>query len=546
MPRQLNTILAILITMLLVSATQSSGAWPWQDNTLVTIDGENYSTDDFRSWWTNWQEKDQPLPETPAPYIDWILQYREAERMRLFEDPAFQRKVQTFLKARTLMLLKNEEVDAKVKVRDSDIRARYEKLYVPLYQVTILSFSDQEAADSLLARIGTDAVDETLLKNLANDPTNRLQLKKQWLRPSSFSPENLAAVQQLTPGRLSPPLQGRRGVVMLFLHATSDGDNKDYESVKKVIYQYLRKQRAGELTAELLQKLRRKYEVTVDEERLQAIDIDAPLESFTDAPLITTTNGDISEKLFMAQLLKQKRFNTRNNFAVTDAMVFKQRVLNGIIDQTLTTWEGLARGYENKPPLKESYLFYSRHRMIKRLESRVLKVATETTPEEIEQYYREHIREFTTPEIIRMSILDGDKKAMQVIWTEVAMGGDFRQLTAKLFGHAPPVRDVPVNHLEPEVLAMVNSLDKGELSPVFSVNGHTSLLLLVDRKPARTMPLSKVSKQIREQIAQQRAENKRQEFLIRLRGQSTIEINDAVWQRLKEDMQETEKKDDQA
>jgi parvulin-like peptidyl-prolyl cis-trans isomerase-like protein len=537
MPNQLIKFTIILITLLLTAAGQANGGWPWQEKTLVTLDGVTYTSVDFRNWWRYWQEEGQPLPETPELFIDWTLQYREAERMRLFEDPAYQRKIQTFLKTRTLMHLKNEEIDSKVEVSDRDIRTRYEKLYVPLYHLTTLAFADREAADKLLGEIDPASVDEPSLGKLAEDPENKLQLTKAWLRPSSFSPDNLTAVEKLKPGQLSPPLMGNKGSVVLFLHDTSPGSKDDYASVEQMIRQYLAKQQAGELTNALLKKLRRSYAVTVDEQRLQAIDINAPLDSFTDEPLISTKNGDISEKLFMAQLTKQKRFKVKNNFAIGDPMAFKQMVLNGIINQSLTSWEGLARGYETKEPLKDTYTFYSRHRLIKSLESRVLKSTDEISAAEIEQYYQEHIQEFSSPEIIRMSIINGDEGAMNGLWTEVAMGGDFRKLTAKFFGQAPPVREVPANHLEPEVKAVVDNLNKGELSQVFTVKGHFSLLLLVAKKPARTLPLHEVEKQIREKIGQQKAEDKRQEFLARLRGQSTIEINDAVWQQLRKEME---------
>ena len=540
MPNQLIKITSLFISLILLSTGQAGAGWPWQDNTLLTIDDEKYTVEDFRNWWSNWQEDDQPLPDTPDPFVDWILQYREAERMRLFEDPYYQRKILTFLKARTLMLLKAEEIDSKIKIRDRDIRARYEKLYVPLYHVTILSFATRDDADNLLARIDTAPVDEALLEKLAKEPANKVQLKEEWLRPSSFSPENLSAVQQLKPGQLSSPLPEGQGCIILFLHETSAGSREDYASVEKMIRHYLWKKQEGERTNALLAELRRSYAVTVDEKRLKAIDIDAPLKSFSAEPLITTKKGAISEKMFMAQLEKQKRFNVKNNFASRSPTAFKQQVLNGIIDQTLTSWEGLARGYENKPPLQAQYTFYRQHRLIKSLEQRVLKISDKITEEEIEKYYRDHIKEFTTPEIIRMSIIEGEQKAMNSLWTDVAMGGDFRQLTAKFFGHVPPVRDLPADHLEPEVRAVVNGLSKGELSPVFTVNGHLSLLLLVDRKPARTISLQEVATHIADLISQQKTENKRKEFLARLRGQSSIEIHDQVWQKLKKEIKKTE------
>ncbi|MCF6188719.1 MAG: hypothetical protein L3J49_14745, partial [Desulfobulbaceae bacterium] len=110
-----GTLSFFLILLLSVSFVHA-GWLPWGNSALVTIDGREYSGDDFRVWWENLREKDMVLPETPDPFVDWVLMFREAERMQLYQDPDYRKKVLTFLKARTLMLLKAEEVDSRISI----------------------------------------------------------------------------------------------------------------------------------------------------------------------------------------------------------------------------------------------------------------------------------------------------------------------------------------------------------------------------------------------------------------------------------------------
>ncbi|MDH4321178.1 MAG: hypothetical protein OEV73_06730, partial [Desulfobulbaceae bacterium] len=106
-------------------------AWFGRDKPLVAINGIEYRAEDFKNWWQNWQEKDQPLPETLDPFIEWQLMAKEAKRMELDNTPTYQRKIAVFLSVRSLMLLKYEEIDSKIVVDEQAIRQEYESSYTP-------------------------------------------------------------------------------------------------------------------------------------------------------------------------------------------------------------------------------------------------------------------------------------------------------------------------------------------------------------------------------------------------------------------------------
>ncbi|MDW7772480.1 MAG: peptidyl-prolyl cis-trans isomerase [Desulfobulbaceae bacterium] len=532
----------ICFLFFLAPSVPSFGGWlPWSDNTLVTIDDKKYNAGDFRSWWSNWQEPGMSFPESPDSFIDWMLLVNEAEKMRLYEDPGYRKKVLTFLKARTLMLLKAEEVDSRISLSDNELWERYQEIYAPLYQLNILFFNSREDARSLLDEIGPGPISDEQTAELAEGETGPEKVETEWYRKVSVDPGWHDIIEDLKQGELSDPVDWKKGVVILRLQELKKGERDDFAAVRREIRDTLRKERANLLTMELLRDLREKYNVRVDSERLEELDISAADNNFSDQPIVTTDHGTISEKDFMMQVRRMQKFRRESGFGKKDdAYRYKEQVLNGIIDQTLTSWESLARGYEKQSPFKEIYEFYCQNRMIKALENRLFFSQAEVTPEEVNAYYEEHIEDFSRPEIVRMVSIEGHREMINSLWTQVAMGSDLRSSALERFDLNLPVRDMPVDHLSQEMQAVVNKLTKGEVSPVFDINGHASLVQLVERIPAQPSPLAKVGHQIRDQLFTERLDRIRSEYVDRLRAGSSITVNDGVWKQLKKEMEQAD------
>jgi hypothetical protein len=527
--------------LLLAAADPVRGGWlSWNGDILVTIDGSEYTAEDYHAWWKNWREPGMDPPETPGPFIDWMLLLREAEKMRLYEDPGYRRKVLTFLKARTLMLLKAEEVDSKIEITDDELWQRYRENYVPLYQLNILFFDSRENADAFLEEIDDRKLADGELKDLVSREKGLLQIETGWHRKVSVDPGWHDIISGLREGYLSSPVDSRQGVVVLRLQDKKDGDREDFATVRKEIENKLWKERSDQLTRELLKNLREKYNVSINRERISKLDINAPPESFSGEPVVTTSHGTISEQEFMAQLRRTMKYWHPEDSGEEAAEHFKMQVINGIIDQTLTSWEGLARGYEKEPPFEDVYVFYCQHRMIRALEEKIFKPQVKVTPEDVRAHYEAHIERYSRPETVRLVHVEGSHDDMSALWTAVAMGGDLRAVAMERFERTPAIREVPLSHLDPEVRGVVEKLTREELSPVFPVNGHAGLVQLIDRTPAQPQPFATVSGRIHEQLHEERLNKVREEYLQRLRAGSSIEVNEEVWRQINKEMEQAD------
>ena len=182
----LNTLIYAAIVLFCQWVAPGAGHSGWfGPDTLVTIDGESYTTEDFKSWWQYWKEDGMSFPETPDPYIDWLLLVREAKSMELDQDPEVRQKLLTFLKVRGLMLLKGEEVDSRIKLSNDDLRQRYTERYTPRWLVSLFFFKDESAAQAFKKAVEDGKVDIEDMKEDVIRSYEIVQLQKRWFRPEN-------------------------------------------------------------------------------------------------------------------------------------------------------------------------------------------------------------------------------------------------------------------------------------------------------------------------------------------------------------------------
>ena len=119
---RINRLIILCCLIVFCGSGKSLAAWPWEAKSLVTINGISYAAEDYRQWWQIWKEPDSKVPEEPEKFIKWKLMVQEAEVMELDKSADFQKSVETFLNARTRMILKYDEVDSKLVITEQELR----------------------------------------------------------------------------------------------------------------------------------------------------------------------------------------------------------------------------------------------------------------------------------------------------------------------------------------------------------------------------------------------------------------------------------------
>ncbi len=523
-----GTILACLIMTFVPFFTPRAMSWPWASTVLVTINGHDYSTDDFRHWWSNWKDKDSRLPQSPAPFVDWFLLVQEANRMELYTDPVYRHKVLTFLKSRALMMLKGEEVDSKVRITEEMLRAVYHKDYSPRRLLDTFYFKDRKQAERMCRQWAG-----TAHRGTPQDKQEGISSESRWFRPIALPDVWKAALKGLEPGETSAPFKWEKTYMCLSLIEEKGPEDADYRKVKGDIRQRLRKREEARLTTTLVTRLRKKYHVKVNKGLLGAIDPRHVPAGLMDKPLVTTDKGNVSVGFFVRLLRQEIKANRGLASSKKGLKMIKVGLMKDMISQTLISWESMDRHYERRPPFKWVYRYYCQHRLIRALEDRLFKPKIEVTGKDVKQYYLDHIQDFTRPAMVSIALVKADPKRIAGLWSDVSLGVDFlKAVQARSMGYVP-VQNVPVNRLPLVLRKEIQRLSQGETSHPFKMDGEMAILKLLRRTPPRALPLERVREEIRRHLVEERLGALKADYLKKLRERSKISVDYRVWKKLR-------------
>ena len=507
-------------------------AWFWQDDALLTINGQQFSAEEYRHWWSHWREKGMASPTTPESFIDWQLMVQEGRRMELDQLPALQQKVQTFIKVRSLMQLKAEEVDGRVKIDQQQQRQRYQFDYLPFLNCRIYFFHQPDQAAKQRQALDDGSLSLAALAELPALQGGPSLVEERVLRLPQLNSQWQQALDQAGAGELHGPLAMDKGAFLVEVLQRGGGDDDDFALVVKGIKAKLQEEQEARLTTELVARLRQKFAVEVEEEVLAVIGDDGAGSPPGDKPLLRSSKGVISAADFQAMLSRERAFRQRYKFKDEEAMALKSRVLDSMVAQTLISWEALERHYEQRSPLKEMVAFYQDHRLVREVESRFIKPASSVSSDEVKRYYLDNVRRYSHPETVGVAMVEGEEELITMIVEEIRQGRDFFSVVERHFPTGVPTRQLPLNHFSSQVQKILGGLQQGEVSSKFKVGEQYSLLKLVNRRQQTAMPLQQVGAEIERQLIEERTRKAREDFLTRLREQSTIVVDDKRWQQL--------------
>ena len=397
-----------LVFCLSVLPVVASAGW-FSDDTLVTVDGQKHTTEDFKHWWQFWKDEGQALPETPDVYVDFLLLKEEAERMDMANTAEFKRKERVFLQSRGLLMLKNETVDSQINVTEEQIEALYQEKYQPRWLVQQMKFSDEESAQATWQEISAGNVTVDELREREVESGGPEGYGESWLRPAKIDPGWLEIFQKTAIGDVVDPELHKKGDALYYMKEVAQGSEEDKATVREEIGKALWRKQEDQLTAKLLSELIEKYQVKIDDERLAAIDMTADLSSYSDEPVITTNKENVSEKQFMAVVRKLLKTRPKAKMEMLDeekAQKFKEETANNIVHQSVTNWWTLDRHFEKEEPFKWAYQFNRDYRLVSMLEQQLFKLKVEPSGEELERLYKEKVKYYTIPAQAKLYIVD--------------------------------------------------------------------------------------------------------------------------------------------
>lgn len=532
----------ILVCLLLFSplfiTSQSSATVKATDN-LLQIGGRSYSVGDFKNWWERFRDDKSQKIDGIDTYIEWLLFLDEAKKMELDSLPEYRRKVDVFIKSRTLMLYKNEAIDSKIKLSDSFLYEIYLKDYVPRRLVSLIECNNFASAKKISDYAINDLNITTINSFVDQFPDDYVVHSSQWLRPL-ITPENWKKVlDNSKENSLSAPflLDNERAGV-LFVEQVNLATDTDFSSKKDTIFMRSRKKISQELTEKLLISLKKKYNVTVHQTLIDGVDLFDPDPTSLNDVVISSDNSNVKVHYLIEQCMRNKLFlKMKNREDPNIQKDVKDQMVDAMIANSLVSWEAAEQKYEEKEPFKDELLFHKQYSLFKAMENHIYSEVF-VTQDQVNSFYTENQQSFTQQESVNIFMFRGEPDAIFKVWTKTLVGDDLLGNAAK-FGvltEMTPQTVIPLGHLQSESIKVLESLNEGDVSSPYRENDFTKLLKLVTRNKSTVEPLEKVQDGIIKMLLAQAKETKRRKYLEGLKGKNDIIINNTNWQAMLTEM----------
>ena len=531
-----SVFLVLVVSLVLPGAAQ---AFLWGDaQELVSVNDTRLTTEDYRDWWREWQEKEMPVPETPDEFVDWMLLFQEAQAMQLDQNPEFLKKVGIFLKVRALMQLKQEEVGAKTKMPDDKtLWEAYRKGYTPIYNLHMVAVDAEEQAAEIRRLLDAgkslaDAAKETGLSGADEELAQSGSMR------ASKIPEALRKALADAPAKsIVGPIPFGHSWYFLEVLERSDGSKEDFAKVKNDLIRHDLKVQENELTRQLTEVLAQKYQVTVDEEFLGRITAEGFPKEDGEKTVLRVGNTVVSVDALYQATLKELEMRGGAHRKSLDFEATKQRVVADAVAQTVTGLEALDRHYENQPPLKATYDFYRQHRMIKELEKAVLEPGIKLDEKDVQAYYAAHPELFSRGGLVELSVVQTNEvKLAEQVEEELKAGGDFFKVMQPLSPAGVEVRRTPLDHLHPVIQQAVATMAPGQVSGALKDGDNIYFVKLIRTDETESIPFEKVAEDIRTRLREERFAAAKSELVKTLRDRSAIKVNQRAWNSLRKSL----------
>lgn len=533
----LGRLVAVLL-VLMVPCTLPGGAhaFLWGDGQeLVSVNDTRFTTEDYRNWWKEWREKEMPVPDSPDEFVDWMLLAQEAQAMQLDQNPEFLKKVNVFLKVRALMQLKHEEVGAKTRMPDDKtLWEAYRKEYTPLFNLHMIAVDAEEKAKAVRGFLDSGQGLSAAAKSAGLGDTAE-ELAESGLMRARKIPEVLRqAITDLSVGEIAGPVAFGHSWYFLEVLERSDGTEADFATVKADLTRQNLKVQENELTRKLTETLAKKYRVTVDEELLGRITAEGFPKEDGEKTVLRVADTVVSVATLHQATAKEQEMRGTAQRNAESFEATKQRVVADAVAQTVTGLEALDRRYEDQPPLKATYEFYRRHRMIKELERALIEPGVKVDEPAAQDYYQAHPELFSRGGLVEVAVVQTNEAKLAVqAEGQLKAGEDFFAVMRPLSPEGVEVRRATLDHLQPVIREALAKMSPGQSSGALKEGDNIYFIKLIRADLTEAIPYERVAEDIRSRLREERFAEAKSALVKNLRARSTIKVDQRAWEKLK-------------
>jgi parvulin-like peptidyl-prolyl isomerase len=466
--------------------------------------------------------------------INTRLIIQEARRMGLDELKEVKDRADVFAR----VTLRDELMERHVrdtKLDEKEIEKAYREA-IKEFKIKSILFEKEEDAKQMEALLKAGkSFDETSSKFLI-DKKAKASEEGNFLKNKELLPEIAAAASKMKIGSISPVIQIKSGYTIFKIEDIRFP--KDAETRLRVKQDLLvKKQR--EALSKYYKYLKSKY-AKVNEGLLKSLDFEAKEPGFDkflkDKRVLVEIKGEkpvtvsefadyMRQQLFhgVERAVESKRLNKRKAQTLDEMLekrLFRKEALRLGLDKT--------ESYRNKVMENENSLLFGA------FVAKAIAPDIKLNEEELRAYYDQHIKEFTTPEMMRIrSLVFSKRDDAEKMIESLRKGTDFQWLNANAEGQVDPntkgvlsfdgrlltVRDLPEG-----VRRAIDGAKTGDSRLFAGPENYFYVLFVQEAIPPKPQPYAETRETIARTIYNQKLTRAVEEYADKLRALSDVKI----------------------
>ncbi len=466
--------------------------------------------------------------------INARLIVQEAKRIGLDELPEIKNMVDAFSK----VTLREELMERQVKDIKVDVK-EVEKLYkesVKEWKISSILVEKENDAKKMVEDLKTGKTFDELSKQLVAERKAKKGEQGVWLKVKDIDPQIVKVVSKMKVGSVSPIIPIKSGFVILRLEDVRHSE--DPEAMKQAREEALKRKKVQALK-DYSNALVKKY-AKVNQDLLNSINYEAKTPGFEallkDKRAVAEikgenpiTVGELTQHLKMQlfhgveRAIESKKLNSKKAPALEE-MIFK-RVLRK---------EALRLGIEKTESYKNRVQEYETSVLFGAFVNKVIVPDIKLKEEETKSYYNKHIKEYTTPEMMRIkSLAFAKRKDGESAIEKLRKGTEFRWLAANAEGQVNKnakelltfdERPIITKDLPEGVQRAIHGARAGDFRLYESPQGYFYVFAIQDVIPSKPQPYEEVRGAVAKKVFDDKVKKAVEDYADKLRAVSDVKI----------------------
>ena len=509
---------------------------------VASVNGDLITLDEFNRELTAIQqemaEAKSDRKGDPRGFLNRLVNTRliiqEARRMGLDELRELKERVDVFSK----VTLRDELIERHVKNIKPDEK-EVEKAYkesVKEWKIKTILFEKEEDAKRMENGLKEGKGFDEMLKKFLEDKTGKGNEGAGYLKNRELLPEVAEVVTKMKIGSASPIVKIKPGFVIFKLE---DVRYPDDPKIKEQVKMGALHQKQMEAIMKYERTLKAKY-AKVNEQLLKSLDFESKEPGFDkllkDKRVLVEIKGEkpITVGEF-ADYMKQQLFHGINRAVETKRLnKKKEKTLEEMLQKRILRKEALLLGIDKTESYKKKVKEYENSMVFGAFVQKAVTPDVKLKEEDLKNYYDGHIKEFTYPEMMKItSLAFGKRDDAEKAIVNLRKGTDFQWVKANAEGqldrNTKGVLDfdgrlLTTKDLTDEIRKAISGAKAGDFRLYESPQNHYYVLYIQEVVPSKPQPYAEAREKIAKKVYDDKLKKALEEYANKLRAASDVKV----------------------